>query len=261
MSEATRLIIMRAAIAIIAAGVGGLIGVTWRRSSHKTLCALVSFAAGALLSVTIVDIIPEAAGITGVGWIRALAATVVGATVFYLIGRYVYYLCPACAASATEEQRGYLRLGVLLMVALAIHSTVDGLAIAASSKAHREVVALLVLFAVSYHKVPEGLALVSVTRLAGFSRWRSLGLTILIELTTGIGAFVGLIVLGALSEFWLGMTLGIVGGSFLYVVGFALVREMMEHERLSIVTYLILGFVSILIVGFALNAAGIGGGH
>jgi ZIP family zinc transporter len=218
----------------------------------------VSFAAGALLAVTVVDIIPEAAAIPGVGWLKALAATVVGATVFYLIGKYVYYLCPACAASATEEHGGYMRLGILLMVALAIHSTVDGLAISASTGTHHEITALLVLFAVSYHKIPEGLALVSVTRLAGYSRWKAFAVTILIELTTGLGAFIGLFALGRLSEFWLGMTLGIVAGSFLYIVGFALLREMMEHEKKSIVKYLILGFISILVIGAILARFGIG---
>lgn len=258
MSEASKLIILRAAIAIIAASVGGLIGVSWGKSRHKTLCALVSFAAGALLAVTVVDIIPEAAAIPSVGWIRALIVTVIGAVAFYLIGKYVYYLCPACAATASDEHGGYMRLGILLMVALAIHSTVDGLAISASTAAHHEITALLVLFAVSYHKIPEGLALVSVTRLAGYSRWKSFMLTILIELTTGLGAFIGLLALGRLSEYWLGITLAIVGGSFLYIVGFALLREMMEHEKKSIMKYLIFGFISILVVGQILVKLGIG---
>ena len=129
MTRGVELIFLRAGIAILAAAAGGVIGVVWRKSSHKTLCGLVSFAAGALLSVTMVHIVPEAAEI--VGWAAAVATTVGGESVFYLIGQYVYYVCPACAASATEEQSGYLRLGVLLMVALAIHSTIDGLAIAA----------------------------------------------------------------------------------------------------------------------------------
>ena len=258
MTRGVELIFLRAGIAILAAAAGGVIGVVWRKSSHKTLCGLVSFAAGALLSVTMVHIVPEAAEI--VGWAAAVATTVGGAAVFYLIGQYVYYVCPACAASATEEQSGYLRLGVLLMVALAIHSTIDGLAIAAGWET-APLVAYLVLFAVSYHKIPEGLALVSVARLAGFSRAKALAMTILIELTTGLGAFVGIFALEALPKRWLGITLGIVGGSFLYVVGFALVREMMEHERRSIFAYLILGFVTILLIGFVLESAGIGHAH
>lgn len=258
MTEAIKLIFLRAGIAILAAGVGGVLGILGRKASHKTLCGMVSFAAGALLSVTMLHIVPEAAEI--IGWGKALATTLAGALVFYLIGQYVSYLCPACAATASEEHHGYLRLGVLLMVALAIHSTVDGLAIAAGWET-TPLVAYLVLFAVSYHKVPEGLALASIARLAGFTRARALGLTVLIELTTGLGAFLGIFALQTLSSIWLGITLGVVGGSFLYVVGFALIREMMEHERRSIIIYLILGFVSIIIVGQLLEASGIGHAH
>lgn len=261
MSEAANLIVIRAAIAILAAGVGGLAGVIWKKPSHRTLCGLVSLAAGALLAVTAVEIIPEAAEIEGVGWMRAIFAAAVGMTFFYLIGKYVYYMCPACAASATEVKSGYLRLGVLFMAALVIHSTVDGLAIAAASGTNHERLALLVLFAVSYHKIPEGLALVSITRLAGFARWKSLVITLLIELTTGVGAFIGLFAIGRFSEFWLGMTLGFIGGSFLYVVGFALLREMMEHESKSILTYFALGFISIVMAGLLMQNLGIGHTH
>ncbi len=261
MSETTHLVFLRAIIAMVAAGLGGLVGVLWKKTSHKTLCALVSFAAGALLSVTAVDIMPEALEISG--WGPMLGATVVGIVFFYLIGKYVSYVCPACAASAVEHQRGYLRLGILLMVALGIHSTVDGLGIAISSQAGMEQLAILILFAVSYHKVPEGLALVSVARLAGITRWKALALTILIEMTTGLGAFLGLVALRGLSpdSHWIGIHLGLVAGSFLYIVGFALITEMKEHERKSIIGYAIFGFAAILATSIALKMLGIGHEH
>lgn len=258
---ATELIFIRAAIAIVAAGLGGLIGLLWRAPSHKTLCALVSFAAGALLSVTVVDIIPEA--IRSSGWLATSISAVVGVIVFYLIGKYVYYVCPACAASAIGEKRSYISLGVLLMVALGIHSTVDGIAIAAGERTHQEIIAYLILFAVSYHKIPEGLALVSVARLAGLSKWKALGATVLIELTTGLGAFIGLFALRSVAENspWIGVHLGLVAGSFLYIVGFALIREMMEHERKSILAYVFFGFAIIMATGYVLQMIGIGGRH
>ncbi|HOM71775.1 MAG TPA: hypothetical protein PLP86_05965, partial [Armatimonadota bacterium] len=91
--------------------------------------------------------------------------------------------------------------------------------------------------------------------------WRAFGLTLLIELTTGLGAFIGLMVLNALTDFWQGMILGVVGGSFLYVVGFALIREMMEHERKSILGYLVIGFISIMALGLILQSFGIVHSH
>ncbi|HEY3297141.1 MAG TPA: ZIP family metal transporter, partial [Armatimonadota bacterium] len=119
-------------------------------------------------------------------------------------------------------------------------------------------IGLLILFAVSYHKIPEGMALVSVARLAGYSRWRALVTTVLIELTTAVGAFIGIFLLSGVSNLWLGITLGVVAGSFLYTVGFALLKEMYAHEKGSIILNVVIGFGSILIVSVILSALGIG---
>lgn len=250
-------VVMRAVIAILAATIGGLFAVGRRQISHRLLCGLVSFAAGSLLAVTSANIIPEAAEMTG-PWITTLTL-VGGMGIFAGIGRYVSVLCPACAASASEE--GYLRLGILLMVAMGIHSTVDGLAIGAGSAASASSVGMMILIAVSYHKIPEGLALVSIARLAGYSRWKALGVTVLIEFTTALGALAGLVFVPGESPLILGITLGLVAGSFLYTVGFALLKEMYAHEKGSILVYVTLGFFSMLAIGAILTRFGMGHTH
>jgi ZIP family zinc transporter len=237
------MVALRAVIAIVAATAGALLAMGRKRVGHRVLCGMVSFAAGALLAVTVAHIAPEA--IEMLGWLPAALSLAGGTLVFAMIGKYVYFLCPACAASASEHDGGYLRLGLLLMVALGIHSTVDGLAISAGM-AGTSSIGVLILFAVSYHKVPEGLALASIARLAGYGRARALAITVLIELTTALGAFIGIVFLRGVNDFWLGVTLGVVAGSFLYTVGFALLREMYAHEKASIILYVILGFASIL---------------
>ncbi len=253
-----KLIILRSLIAIAAALAGALIASGGKKVSHSVLCGLVSFAAGALLAVTIINIMPETFEMIGVFW--SLVFTVVGFIIFVLIGKYVYYVCPACAASATENSGGFVRLGILMMAAMSIHSTVDGLAISAGSKAAEtsaSMVGIMILFAVSYHKIPEGMALMSVARLAGYSRLKALGITFLIELTTALGAIIGLLLLsGGISELWIGITLGIVAGSFLYTVGFALLKEMYAHEKNSIIIFAVLGFVSIAAINFIMKHFG-----
>jgi zinc transporter ZupT len=242
---------------------GGLLGLARKEVSHRTLCAMVSFAAGALLSVTLMHIAPESVELAGLH--VAIVSLIIGIVVFYLIGKYVSYICPACAASAMDHDRTYLRLGILLMIALGIHSTMDGLAIAIGSEAVTlkgavdKNLAVLILFAVSYHKIPEGLALTSIARLAGFSRSKALITAVLIELTTGLGAFIGLLV-GHISSFWMGVVLAHAGGSFLYIVGFALLTEWKEHEKTSIIMYLIAGFVVIWLTGLILGVTGVAPG-
>ncbi|MHB1456418.1 MAG: ZIP family metal transporter [Armatimonadota bacterium] len=244
-----------------AAALGGLLASGSKKINHRTLCGLVSFAAGALLGVTIISIIPETFEMLGI--IPAIVCLVVGTLIFAAIGKYVYYMCPACAASATEHDGGYLRLGILMMVAMGIHSTVDGLAISAGSEAAKlsstSAAGLLILFAVSYHKIPEGMALVSVARLGGYSRFKAFIVTVLIELTTALGAFIGMFFLNGVDKVWLGITMGIVAGSFIYTVGFALLKEMYAHEKNSIIIYVVLGFLSMVILNLLMIYTGIGG--
>lgn len=252
------MIVLRAGVATAAALVGGLLGVSVKNVAHSTLCGLVSLAAGALLAVTGLHILPEAAhsvaeaGYAAWSWPITVASAVAGLLVFYLIGKYVYYMCPACAATASERQEGYLRLGILLIVTLGLHAMMDGLAIAAGYEHHNEMLGALILVAVSYHKVPEGLALVSVCRLAGWSRSRSLITTVAVEMSTALGALAGIYLLRGASTLWLGLTLGFIAGSFLYTVGFATLKEMVEHESNSIIVYAIMGALSILIIQAAL---------
>ncbi|HEY3413623.1 MAG TPA: ZIP family metal transporter [Armatimonadota bacterium] len=252
----TEMILLRSGVATGAAMLGAGVGASVKNIAHSTLCGMVSLAAGALLAVTAIHVLPEAAASMAAtplaGWLLTALSTGAGLAAFFLVGKYVYYMCPACAATASERQEGYLRLGVLMIVTLALHATMDGLAIAAGYQQHDAVLGALILIAVSYHKVPEGLALVSVCRLAGWSRTRSVLTTLAVELSTALGAFVGMRALNGAPPLVLGLTLGFIAGSFLYTVGFATLKEMLEHERSSIVVYALLGAGSIVVVQFAL---------
>lgn len=245
--SAALVIALRVAVAILAATAGGLFALAARQVSHRLLCGLVSLAAGALLGVALVHILPETVGILGIRW--ATLSVVLGFSVFALVGRYVYFMCPACTASASEHETGFLRLGALLVISMSIHSIVDGMAISAGYACGAEAIGVLILTAVAYHKVPEGLALVSLGRLAGYGRGKALLIAVLVELTTALGACIGLLLLSGIHETLIGATLGFVAGTFLYTVGFALLKEMFVHEKGSIIIYALIGFAMIVGIG------------
>src|SRR5213595_1790249 len=106
--------------------VGGSIS-TSLHLEHKPLCALISFAAGTLLGVTLFAIFPESLNDSGVWQVVAVAAT--GYVLFFFISKYVHHVCPACAASHfdADATRHFSEIATALVVALAIHSTTDGL--------------------------------------------------------------------------------------------------------------------------------------
>ena len=60
---------------------------------HKPLCALISFAAGTLLGVTLFAILPESLNYSG-AWPVVEAATT-GYLLFFFISKHVHHVCPA----------------------------------------------------------------------------------------------------------------------------------------------------------------------
>src|SRR6266496_1687900 len=139
--------------------------------AHKPLCALISFAAGTLLGVTLFAILPESLGDSS-WWAVALAAAT-GYVLFFFISKYIHHVCPACAASHfdADATRHFSEIATALIVALAIHSTTDGLALGIQQEAPATDATKWSLFAaLCIHKVPEGLALGSLLIGAGLQR-------------------------------------------------------------------------------------------
>src|SRR5215471_16628566 len=137
---------------------GGAIS-TSLRLEHKPLCALISFAAGTLLGVTLFAILPERLENSGAWPVVAAAAT--GYLLFFFISKHVHHVCPACAASHfdADATRHFSEIATALIVALAIHSMTDGLALGIQGAAPATGATKWSLFAaLCIHKVPEGLA-------------------------------------------------------------------------------------------------------
>jgi zinc and cadmium transporter len=240
---------------VVAAYVFALAGGTISTSlhlEHKPLCALISFAAGTLLGVTLFAILPEGLKDSGAWSVVAAAAT--GYLLFFLISKHVHHVCPACAASHfdADATRHFNEIATALIVALAIHSTTDGLALGIQQEAPSMDATKWSLFsALCIHKVPEGLALGSLLIGAGLRRSTALGWVAAVEATTLLGGAIGMLWLGKVSTFWIGLVMAHVGGGFLYLATHAVVGEMLKHgKRLVLTSFLIgVGLIGVLNIG------------
>lgn len=221
---------------------------------HKPLCALISLAAGTLLGVTIFDILPESLGACP-WWAVALAAAT-GYALFFFISKYVHHVCPACAASHfdADAARHFSEIAIALIVALSIHSTTDGLALAIGQETPAPGATKWSLFsALCIHKVPEGRALGSLLIGAGFRRATALGWVAAVEATTLLGGVIGFFFLANASTFWLGLIMAHVGGGFFYLATHAVLGEMLKHGKQFVVTSFSAGVVLIAILNVCLR--------
>jgi zinc transporter ZupT len=235
---------------------GGAIS-TSLRLEHKPLCALISFAAGTLLGVTLFAILPEGLKDSGAWPVVGAAAT--GYLLFYFISKHVHHVCPACAASHfdADATRHFSEIATALIVALAIHSTTDGVVLGIQQEAPSLDATKWSLFsALCIHKVPEGLALGSLLIGAGFRRATALGWVAAVEATTLLGGAIGMSWLGKVSTFWIGLVMAHVGGGFLYLATHAVLGEMLKHGKRLVLTSFFIGVALIAILNIGLRMLG-----
>lgn len=201
-----------------AALVGGLIGAFGGGRNRASAALAVHFAAGAFLVLVVIHLLPEAG--EQAGWGPALAAATLGWVVCAGLTRRTGTACPGCATG--HAHAGQFTYGVPLLVAVTLHCTLDGLALAgaAGHGASGELLALAVLA----HKLPEGIAVAAVCRAGGLSPGRALGVTALVQSGTLLGAAAGTL-LFRISGLLLGLGLGVVAGSLLYLVDLTLRSE------------------------------------
>jgi zinc transporter ZupT len=235
---------------------GGSISATLRLE-HKPLCALISFAAGTLLGVTLFAILPESLS-NNIWWAVALAAAS-GYALFFFISKYVHHVCPACAASHfdADTTRHFSDIATALIIALAIHSTTDGLALGIQQGAPATDATKWSLFsALCIHKVPEGLALGSLLIGAGLRRSGALGWVAAVEATTLLGGVIGYFFLAKVSVFWLGLIMAHVGGGFFYLAAHAVLGEMLKHGKKLVLTSFSAGTALIALLNIGLRVLG-----
>jgi zinc transporter ZupT len=184
-----------------------------------------------------------------------------GYLVFFLISKYVYHVCPACAASHFDQAAAhhFSEIAAVMMLALAIHCTADGVALAAGHEAELShapggrALDFSLIMAICVHKVPEGLALGALLLGAGFNRVQTLMRVAAVEATTLLGAVLGWAFLHQISTFWLGATVAHVGGGFLFLAVHALFGEILKHHKALVLSNFAFGFGAIAVLSLVMR--------
>jgi ZIP family zinc transporter/zinc and cadmium transporter len=205
------------ALAAAGANILGAIAITSRASwSVKALDATLSFAAGFLISVSIVDLVPESIRFAGPSAPAIiLAAYVLVHITQHTIGRHFHF---------GEETHSVTELvSVSALIGLLMHTFVDGVAVASGLQVSSGLGAL-VFVAVLLHKFPEGLAISSLFLAAGAGRRKAIYAAGALGLTTIAG-----VVLTAEIEALQRYGLPISAGVTLYVGASNLVPEFQDQ--------------------------------
>jgi zinc and cadmium transporter len=154
-------------LAAAGANILGAIAVTTRAAwPARALDALLSFAAGFLISVSVVDLFPGSIAVAGpAAPIVVLLAYLLVHFTQHTIGRHFHF---------GEETHSVSELvSVSALIGLLMHTFVDGVAVASGLLVGPRLGAL-VFVAILLHKFPEGLAISSLFMAAGAGRRKAI---------------------------------------------------------------------------------------
>lgn len=172
-----------------------------------------SFAAGLILALVFFHLIPEAVELSELAYI----AIFIGFFAFYLLENFIV-IHSGGESHFHQHDDGTLhyssRMGFMAFSGIGFHSFIDGIIIGVGFEVSSEV-GLLASIAVILHEVPEGMT--SFALIAETIPEKAKMLSVIVAISTPIGAFVSLIFIHGLTYNIIGVLLSLAAGTFIYV--------------------------------------------
>ncbi|NUM25828.1 MAG: ZIP family metal transporter [Candidatus Buchananbacteria bacterium] len=248
------LVIIAATVIISLIALGSILVIFRKENQPAGFRSLISLAAGSLLAVSFLDLLPEAIeeseGIFEPHLISALV--LVSILIFFIFERILHWHhCPDPIHPEHNHRHHQRGLVYLNLIGDAIHNFIDGFLVAGAFLLDFQV-GLSVTAAVILHEIPQEISDFGVLLYAGLSRTKAIIYNLTVALTAILGATV-FYFLGESFEIIIPLMAAVAAGNFIYLATADLIPEL-HHEtnRGKIVTHsawLLFGVAMIYIVG------------
>ena len=251
------------AVFLTALGVGGatllgaVLGLIFKKISHRAGDIILSFAAGVMLAASVLGlVIPsvEYGGGGAKGLLIAVVGIFLGALTVNAFDKLVPHLHKLTGIDPENGEKGGKVDKVLLFVlAIAIHNLPEGIAAGVGFGTDNAADGILIAVGIALQNIPEGIAIIAPMLSAGIKPRR----TFLIAAATGavevVGTLFGYLAV-TLAQAILPFGLAFAGGTMLYIISDEMIPETHAHGSERGATYaLIAGFCLMLVMDVLLG--------
>ncbi len=227
---------------------GAVIGLIFKKVSHKFSDIVLSFAAGIMLAAAILGLVLPSLEYGGkFGIITTISGIFVGAICLNLIDKLVPHLHTLVGLDRESHKNSSVDKVLLFVTAIAIHNLPEGIASGVGFGSGDIGQALLIAGGIALQNIPEGMVIIAPMLASGISTKR----TFIIAAFTGIIEIIGTL-LGyfavTVSTAILPFSLAFAGGTMLYVISDEMIPETHGDGSERGATYaLLVGFCVMLI--------------
>lgn len=207
-------ILLHSLIAGLATLLGCLIVLAFGRPGERLLAWMLGLAAGIMLTVVVIDLIPSSYAYSNLK--VAFAGFILGNILLLLLDLLISSLPPVKRIQKFEQRGHFLKMGYLIAIGIALHDLPEGIAIAVGYSA-ADSLGIIIALAIGLHNIPEGMATTAPLKMGGMKNSSILSLVTLVSLITPLGAYLG-IILVSISPALIGLLLAVAGGAMTYIV-------------------------------------------
>jgi ZIP family zinc transporter len=203
-------------LAGLATALGSIVVLIWKSQSRRTLAVLLGGAAGVMLAVVLLDLIP--ASLDQGTPLEAGIGFGAGVVVLWGLDKLMTRWLSDRRSSGNMQSReaSYQRMGYLMATGIALHDLPEGIAIAGAYAAGGVLGPLLAL-SIALHNIPEGIATATPLYMGGVRARRVVLVNAIVSVFTPLGTLLGLFLL-RLSPEHLSFMLALAGGAMTYLL-------------------------------------------
>ncbi|MBR5439032.1 MAG: ZIP family metal transporter [Clostridia bacterium] len=233
--------------------VGAIIGFLTQKISHKFSDYVLGFAAGVMLSASVIGLIMPSVEIGNV--YVAIIGVIVGAVVLNLIDLFTPHLHNSGVGleeSHPKENNRYSKI-LLFVLAIAIHNFPEGIAAGVGFGTGDNASAITIAIGIALQNIPEGMIIIAPMVAVGISKKKALVIASLTGLIEVVGTLIGYFAV-SISTAILPFALAFAGGTMLYIISDEMIPETHSHGNERGSTYaIIIGFCVMLLIDVLLG--------
>jgi len=230
-------------ISVLGPVIGSVLGVL-KKPSLNLVSNMLSFAAGVMLAISFMQLIPEATHLSSV--LITVGGIIFGSLVIYALDRIIPHIHPEL--STQEPGRNIQRTSYYLFLGIFLHNFPEGMAIAIGSVTEVKV-SFLIAVAIAIHNIPEGICTSAPYYLASGSRIKSF----LISSTTAVPILAGYLLarylFQDLSPSALGFIVATTAGVMIYISADELMPYSCTSASHQTIFWLMGGIILVVLLG------------
>jgi len=230
-------------ISVLGPIIGSIIGVA-KKPSLMYMCNMLCFAAGVMLGISFLELIPESIRISSVG--ICVAGIVMGALLMYGVDRIIPHIHPELC---TQEQGCNLqRTSTYLILGIFLHNFPEGMAIAIGAVTGTKV-SLIIALAIAIHNIPEGICTSAPYYHATGNRLKAF----LISSSTAVPLLIGYLlaryIFDSITPGVLGFIIGATAGLMIYITLDEIIPNSCAGNDHSTIFSLLTGIIFVILLG------------